>query len=189
MYIELNATNPAPPAGAQNVHFREDATHLGTSADPRPVSAYVVPMTGDTGSGGASGLVPAPAAGDAAAGKVFGAAGAFELLPLTIGFCVLDGSTGTSDGPLLVIPRAGSISKCTISITASDSSTALSFRIKRNGTDIFSLDPTFAAAVAVPEVSISTALTSTPLAVASGDQFTIDITSGSSSWKFTAQLS
>src|SRR5690348_3502836 len=42
-WIYLNATNPAPPAGAENVHFRADETHLGTQADPLPVSAYYMP--------------------------------------------------------------------------------------------------------------------------------------------------
>jgi hypothetical protein len=36
-------------------------------------------MVGDTGSGGTKGLVPAPAAGDAAAGKVFGAGGTWVV--------------------------------------------------------------------------------------------------------------
>jgi hypothetical protein len=81
MYIELNASNPAAPSGAQNVHFRADSTHLGTSTDPEPVSAYLLPFTGDSGSGGASGLVPAPAAGDAAAGKVLKADGTWYIPP------------------------------------------------------------------------------------------------------------
>lgn len=45
MWIELNASDPAPPAGEQNVHFRTDAAHLGTEADPVPTSAFV-PNTG-----------------------------------------------------------------------------------------------------------------------------------------------
>lgn len=84
-WIELNATDPAPPAGAQNVHFREDSTHLGTQSDPLPVSAYLSPFRGDSGSGGASGIVPAPAAGDAAAGKVLKADGTWYVPPTIAG--------------------------------------------------------------------------------------------------------
>lgn len=51
-WIKLNATTPAPPEGARNVHFRQDPGHSGTQADPIPVSAYypllggVNPQTG-----------------------------------------------------------------------------------------------------------------------------------------------
>jgi len=74
-WIQLNATNPAPPSGDVNVHFQIDASHAGTEVDPVPVSANVRPFTGDSGSGGTAGIVPAPAAGDAAAGKVLKANG------------------------------------------------------------------------------------------------------------------
>lgn len=101
-WIKLNATDPAPPAGAQNVHFRQDAAHLGTAADPSPVSAYVGPFTGDSGAGGASGLVPAPAAGDAAAGKVLKADGTWYIPPggltnpmTTQGDIIIAGPSGT----------------------------------------------------------------------------------------------
>lgn len=249
MYINLNATDPAAPSGAQNVHFRADTNHLGTAADPEPVSAYVMPMTGDSGSGGASGLVPAPAAGDAAAGKLLkadgtwfvppvptgaanevlatpsGAAGAAALRPLVaadlpvatissygavqpdgttitinsvgrivappplvIGFVMLSGAVGTNAGPMLVAPRAGSITQCVLIVKASDSSLPLTFRINQNGTDIFSSDPTIPAGAASGSVLNFNDFTSTPLAIAAGGVLTIDISSGSGAWSFTAQL-
>lgn len=217
-WIKLNATTPAAPSGAQNVHFRTDSTHLGTEADPLSVSAYLSPFTGDSGSGGASGLVPAPASGDANAGKYLKAGGSFETLvlattsaagavkpdgitievasdgtisgitPMVVGFVIGSGAVGTNVGPMLFAPRAGSLSKCIVIVKASDSSTALTFCIKKNNTDIFSTDPTIAADTASGTVLPFTTLTSTPLAVASGDVLTIDITSGSANWSFTAQL-
>lgn len=45
-------------------------------------AAPVVAFTGDGGSGGLSGFVPAPAAGDAAAGKVLSAGGGWATLPI-----------------------------------------------------------------------------------------------------------
>jgi len=41
----------------------------------------VATMTGDSGAGGARGVVPAPAAGDAAAGKYLKASGAWDIPP------------------------------------------------------------------------------------------------------------
>ena len=45
------------------------------------VAARLPAMTGDTGSGGASGLVPAPSAGDASAGKFLKADGSWVAIP------------------------------------------------------------------------------------------------------------
>lgn len=115
MYIKLNATNPAPPAGAQNAHFRTDATHLGTSADPEPVSAYIAPFTGDSGAGGVSGIVPAPAAGDAAAGKVLGAAGAFVLPPVAT---TAEAGRVKPDGATIDVSSDGTISVPTSTASA-----------------------------------------------------------------------
>ena len=71
--INFDDTTPAPPAGKTNVKWQ------GDSSSPRNVSAYMPLLVGDSGSGGASGAVPAPAAGDAAAGKFLKADGTFAL--------------------------------------------------------------------------------------------------------------
>lgn len=39
-WIKLNATTPAAPGGAANVHFRKEAGHAGTESDPIPTSAF-----------------------------------------------------------------------------------------------------------------------------------------------------
>ena len=150
-WIYLNATNPAPPAGAENVHFRADETHLGTQADPLPVSAYYMP-------------------------------------PITVRFMIANGSSGANVALNDESEIAGSVSKCTVLVTKSDAAVDLTFKIKQNGTDVFSADPTVSAGAAAGSKFAFTNLTSSPLAIAAVDIFTMDIASGSSDWKFIAKL-
>ena len=74
--ILLNKTTPAAPSGQQNVVFQSDG-----ATPQQSISAYDQLMVGDTGSGGKAGNVPAPAAGDAAAGKFLKADGTFAVPP------------------------------------------------------------------------------------------------------------
>jgi hypothetical protein len=55
-----------------------------------------VPFTGDSGAGGVQGLVPAPAAGDGAAGKVLGATGGWVAGGTGGGLTNLDGGSPSS---------------------------------------------------------------------------------------------
>ena len=110
-----------------------------------------------------------------------------ELNPL-IGFIINAGSIGTDVGPHLRARQAGQVIKCKIDTKASDPSIDLTFKIKQNGVDVFSADPTITHGTASGTLTTSVALTSVPLSVAADDLFTIDITSGSSAWQFTAQL-
>jgi hypothetical protein len=80
--INLNNSTPAAPAGSLNVEWQADTPTLDPTV-VRNVSAYFSKFTGDTGAGGAMGLVPAPAAGDAAAGKVLKADGTWYVPPST----------------------------------------------------------------------------------------------------------
>lgn len=114
--------------------------------------------------------------------------GAPSTASLVIGFVVNDGSTGTNVGPMLAAPRTGAITSCVVTTKTSDGSTGLAFTIKKNGTSIFSAAPTVAAGTASGTVSSVGTLTTTPLTVAVSDVFSIDITGGTSNWKFTAQL-
>lgn len=77
----FNDTLPAAPANAQNNKWQADAP----TADPRNVSQYTPVMVGDSGSGGLTGAVPHPAAGDAAAGKFLKADGTWAIPPGTGG--------------------------------------------------------------------------------------------------------
>lgn len=85
--IDLNDTAPAAPSGSLNGRWQKGAT---SGTDPAtglpiyPASVNVPQMVGDTGSGGTMGLVPAPAAGDAAAGKVLKADGTWYTPPASL---------------------------------------------------------------------------------------------------------
>jgi hypothetical protein len=105
-----------------------------------------------------------------------------------VGFDINNGSTGTNVGPMLPANNAGVVNKCVIVTKASDAVTDLTFKIKKNGTDVFSVDPTITHGTASGTLTTVTTLTSVPLSVAANDVFTIDITSGTSTWQFTAQL-
>lgn len=107
---------------------------------------------------------------------------------LTIGFILNSGATGTSVAPRQVAPRSGLITKCKVVTNASDGSTDLTFRIRQNGTDVFSSDPTVTHGAAAGTLSTFTTLTSSPLSVAADDVFSIDVTSGTASWQVTIQL-
>jgi hypothetical protein len=111
-----------------------------------------------------------------------------EYPDLVIGFVMSSGATGTNVGPMLAAPHAGIVSKCCVVTKASDAAIDLTFKIKKNGTDVFSTDPTVTHGTAAGTVNIFTALTATPLTVVAGDVFSIDITSGASAWQFTAQM-
>src|SRR5579859_3243272 len=71
--LNLNSDVPAAPTGYVNVIFQsDDATPMAS------ISAFDSILVGDTGTGGYSGNVPAPAAGDAAAGKYLCADGTWS---------------------------------------------------------------------------------------------------------------
>jgi hypothetical protein len=108
--------------------------------------------------------------------------------PIVIGFILLSGVTGTNIGPMLAAARTGSFTKCVVTTKASDGSTALTFKINQNGTNIFSVNPTVAAGTSTGTVSTFTTLTSSPLPVAANDVFSIDVTSGTSTWQASIQL-
>lgn len=107
---------------------------------------------------------------------------------LVVGFGILSATTGNNIAGGVIAPRAASLSECKVLINKSDSSAALTIRIKQNGTDIFSADPTFTAGTTPGTLFTFTNLTASPLLVAVDDVFTIDVVSGTSSWAFTAQV-
>jgi len=147
-------------------------------------------MVGDTGSGGLAGNVPPPAAGDSAAGKFLKADGSWQAPQMVIGFMLAAATTGSAVTPpgRLVAPRSGFLRKCKVVVNTVDTATVLTFRIKQNGTSVFTADNTIATSTSVGTVLTFTNLTSTPLPVAADDVFTLDITSGSAVWAITIQL-
>lgn len=118
------------------------------------------------------------------------------LTPQTvIGFIINDGTAGTNVGPMLPAAQMGVANSCVLLVKASDPSVALTFDILQNvapaytgGVSVFAAPNTVAAGTAQGTVITFTNLTSVPLNIGAGDQFTINITSGSSAWVFTVQL-
>ncbi len=98
------------------------------------------------------------------------------------------GANGPNVAPMLTPLRAGSFTTCKIVTKASDSSVALTIKIKKNGTDIFATDPTVAGGTASGTVSTFTSFTSSPFAFAANDVFSLDVTSGNSNWSATIEL-
>jgi hypothetical protein len=110
------------------------------------------------------------------------------VVPVVIGFVILNGVPGTNVAAMLAAPRAGSFAKCVVTTKNSDLTTALSFRIRQNGVDVFSADPSIAAGTSSGVVFTFTTLTSVPLPVNANDVFSIDILTGTANWQFTAQM-
>jgi len=109
------------------------------------------------------------------------------VLPLVVGFGLNDGSAKTDACLRQLAPRAGAVSTCIVTVTASDASTGLTFRIKKNGVSVCPADPTIASGAAAGS-TFTFSLSAPSLSVAKGDIFTIDVISGSATWKLTAQL-
>jgi len=183
--VFLNKTTPAAPSGQQNISFASD-----NATPQQSITASDPVVVGDTGSGGLAGNVPAPAAGDAAAGKFLKADGSWQAPQMVIGFMLAAATTGSAVTPpgRLVAPRSGFLRKCKVVVNTVDTATVLTFRIKQNGTSVFTADNTIATSTSVGTVLTFTNLTSTPLPVAADDVFTLDITSGSAVWAITIQL-
>lgn len=103
--------------GGTDTDFYQTIQQAGTSKTQRgklnflgPVTAtdnagngstdIAVPdMVGDSGSGGTHGLVPAPGAGDAAAGKFLKASGSFAIPPTMVGDSGSGGTAGYAPAP------------------------------------------------------------------------------------------
>jgi hypothetical protein len=100
--INLNDATPAAPTGQQNVHWQKGATTGNDAATGYPIfpaSANMPPMVGDAGAGGVGGAVPAPGAGDTAAGKFLRADGVWSAPPVTtVPTPVRETPAGTLDG-------------------------------------------------------------------------------------------
>lgn len=118
--INLNNAIPAAPAGVTNILWQADA-----GVAPRNVSAYVPVFVGDDDPSSPlappeSGAVPAPAAGDAAAGKYLKADGTWEVPSGTAG-----GTGATREAPAGTLN--GSNAVFTLSFTPSPAASLLLF--------------------------------------------------------------
>jgi len=111
IYNEVPALNIAYPSIANNTIVGNNS---GASAAPSAlttaqVSALLPAFTGDSGSGGIKGLVPAPAAGDTAAGRYLKADGTFAIIPTLVGDSGSGGTKGLVPGPAAGDAAAGKV--------------------------------------------------------------------------------
>lgn len=183
--INLNKTTPAPPTGKQNVVFQSDG---GTPQ--QAVTAYDPAFVGDTGSGGVGGNVPAPSAGDAAANRFLHAGGVFQSQPMTVTFQVNNGSVGVNVCGDLVVPktRTGTVTRLMLRLKVIDTGTPLAFVVEQNGSAVITVTSAQTSGLSVATTTYLTPLVTTPLPISPGDVFTLNITSGSSTWSFVTQL-
>jgi hypothetical protein len=143
--LNFSPTTPAPPSGQQNIVGQNDG-----GAPTANQSFYDPPMEGDTGSGGSAGNVPAPAAGDAAAGKFLKADGTWSTAPgAGTYFKEVVSFSGTA-GTLSHVPLAGmpfvlvrnyqemsDLSGCAAVQTFLLSGAAVTLAVGAGGSDVF----------------------------------------------------
>lgn len=92
--LQDSGSNSASFAAASHSHAIADVTNLQTTLNGKAATSHShSAFTGDSGSGGVAGFVPAPAAGDAAAGKYLDADGTWTVPPAG-GGGVADGDKG-----------------------------------------------------------------------------------------------
>lgn len=115
-----------------------------------------------------------------------------------VGFVMNTGATGTNVGPMLPAPFDGTANVVVVVIKASDPSVPLTFDIIQQtvaqqtatpvqpGISIFSAPLTIPANTASGTLLTFVSLDEDPLTVEYNDIFTINISSGSTSWMFTA---
>lgn len=117
-----------------------------------------------------------------------GGGGGSTTIPIVIFFSIPNGNTGSNVALYAAAPRTGKVTTCVVTVTKSDPSTNLTFKILKNGTDVFGTDPTVAAGATAGTTFTFATLTSSPLSINAGDVFNMSITSGTANWEFTAQL-
>ena len=98
------------------------------------------------------------------------------------------GGSGVNVTNMLRVPQQSLVTACDVVVKASDASTDFTFRIMRNGVDIFSSDPTVTHGATSGSSFTFAALVNNPFLLNAGDILSLDITSGSASWDVTVQL-
>ena len=147
-FLRQTGTGSASAAPAWDTLEASDVPDLSADYDPAgtaagDVSAHAATvnhptMTGDAGSGGVKGLVPAPAAGDAAAGKFLGAGGGWSVPGgggsggMTLIQSIVVGSGGAASVTFSSIPQTYS-HLLVIAQARSDTQTTYDFTAQING--------------------------------------------------------
>ncbi len=98
----FSSTTPTPPANQQNIVWQNDG-----GSPIVGISAYDRVMVGDGGAGGKAGNAPAPASGDAAAGKFLKADGTWAVPPgASLSFLAEEIAVSGTSGTLTHAPTA-----------------------------------------------------------------------------------
>lgn len=143
------------------------------------VTAMLNNMVGDSGAGGTKGLVPAPAAGDAAAGKVLKADGTWT----TVGAGTVTSVTFTGDGTVLSSTPSSAVT-ATGTLTAA-LNTQSANRVLAGPASGAAANPTFRALVAVDIPGVAVAAKTTTYTITSSDGL---VTGDATSAAFTMTL-
>ncbi len=99
---------------------------------------------------------------------------------------VNSGTAATDASPRFLASHTATISTCYVLTTASDGATALTFNIFDNGSTIFSGGAqTISAGTAAGTLTTLGSLGTT--SITNNDKFSLNITSGTSSWVFSVQ--
>jgi len=104
---------------------------------------------------------------------------------LVVGFVINDGTAGNNIGPMLPAPRTGSLGRLVVVTKVSDA-LDLKFNIRMNDETILEADIVIPANNGAGLLDLFALEPAIPVAV--DDVFSIDITQGSVTWKFTVQL-
>ncbi len=106
--------------------------------------------------------------------------------PLYLNWVVNSGTAATDASPRFLASHTATISTCYVLTTASDGATALTFNIFDNGSTIFSGGAqTISAGTAAGTLTTLGSLGTT--SITNNDKFSLNITSGTSSWVFSVQ--
>jgi hypothetical protein len=105
--LTLNAAVDVTITSAANNDFLKYNGSQWVNVTPATAAAALPAMVGDSGSGGTKGLVPAPASGDAAAGKVLKADGTWGTVSGSVDSAAIDSAFGSTRGSVLYRGASG----------------------------------------------------------------------------------
>lgn len=185
----FTTVKPAAPAGSVNLPAQVDVNGPNTA-----ISISAPLLVGDTGTGGAAGLAPAPPAGAAASGKFLKADGTFAVTPGTLGVVgvVIDGGgmvPTTGSKGVVQIPYAGMITGWTLLGDVSGSAQVTVSKATYAGfPTVVSIVASAPPSMSSAQKNTSTSLTGWTTAIAAGDILSFNLDSVTSCKRLVLEL-